>query len=330
MSEKLSDKIGSQNVWDCIAAKEKREKRGDIIGSQDNLNRIAEKEDREKRLKAMGHDRVMADLGKKYKIPQRGSSDNQDTPAGGPINSAKTQKRIVDKEESADIPVWLAHMDKKDEQLRNALEGLPIRHDTINKEELNQVIAIKKWLVGCIKRFEADSSRYKVGSPQYVEICIQYIEEIIKILDVQKIWAYKFSTELAGGAANDAPLEKPSDDDSIYYVTPNNISLRLKIIEKNNGLGAVVQDFFEKIVFKKVISGEVLPELSLKPELCFTVVEHTSADFVKQLAQDRVMKDFRSLMEIYYKNNLPVFVNRGAGGVEHKGDRVNKIFFDRT
>lgn len=251
------------------------------------------------RLNAMGHDRVMADLARKYKQPI--VEDN------APPKKA-SEFSVMD------------HLKQRRDNFLRELDGLPKHRETYRKSELESIIEVEKRLRDFIANFDQATVNLPEKSTEYQAICERYIEQVLRYLDQQSFWTYKLTTEDSGGASFDQPLEY-TDHDSVYYVTQSGISLRLKRSVSGLGLGTVIQPFYEKIVFK-------MPNTDLKetePHIGAQVTEYRSNEFAEVVKSGKVSKDIESSNEIYTKDGKVFFVASNDPR-PHIGDRVNKIF----
>lgn len=265
------------------------------------------------RLDAMGHDRLMADLAKKYprvKPPETESSSDL---------SPTDQARF----EAMGGSSILKQLNERRDTLLRELEQLPKHRETYKRQELEAILEVEKRLQGFIDEFDQATKNLAKDSSEYQELCEQYINQVIQFLDQENFWAYKFTTENTGGAASDQPLEH-SNDDSVYYTTQSGISLRIKRSASDLGLGTVIQPFHEKIVFG--LSNSDLKEEV--PQIGGRVTEYRSDEFRDVLKGDHVSEDFKSTNEIYTKDGKIFFV-ASNDPKPHIGDRVNKILETR-
>lgn len=200
---------------------------------------------------------------------------------------------------------------------------LPYREEEFTAEEIQQIIEVKQKLNTLIQLFNQETRGVTLGSERYKQICGKYLQKTLELLDAASYWSYKFSTE-AGGAAEGRMGNSP--DDSIYYITPRNISLRIKRANINRGLAAVIQPFFEKVLFEKSDGGYMVST----PELGYTVIEYSSHQFLDlQRKETHIPKeDFHSPLRMYHENDQIVAVRTIKEGetLEHRGDRINAIF----
>ncbi|MFH1315224.1 MAG: hypothetical protein ABIH67_02385 [Candidatus Uhrbacteria bacterium] len=256
---------------------------------------------------------VMADLAKKY--PRVKPLENESSQ----ILSPEDQARL----DAIGGSAVLKHLDQKRNALLRELEQLPKHRETYKKQELESILEVERRLQGFVDEFDQTAKNLAKDSSEYQELCEQHINQVMQYLDQQNFWVHKFTTENAGGASADQPLEY-SDDDSVYYVTQSGISLRIKRSASNLGLGTVIQPFFEKIIFG-------LPNSDLKegrPLIGGRVKEYRSDEFREILKGDRVSEDFESTNEIYTKNGKIFFVVSNDRN-PHEGDRVNQIIETR-
>lgn len=213
-------------------------------------------------------------------------------------------------------------LNKKRDRLLLELSKLPVHHEIYSRQELMSIVKVNKRLLGFIEDFNLTTKYFSKGSPEYKKQCDRYIERVIEYLDSENFWAYKFTTENAGGAPSSEPLSFDIDD-SLYYTTQTGISLRLKRSISDRGLDDVIQPFYETITF-------VLPDSSLmvaKPMVGAHVREYRSEEFRTILNIGQIEEDFESPNEIYLKDGKIFFVNSNLG--PHEGDRVNKILKTR-
>jgi hypothetical protein len=261
------------------------------------------------RLETMGHDSLMENLAKKY--PQVEPGETESSPELSPEDRARF--------EAMGGSAILEQLKQRQNALIRELEQLPKYRETYTKQEVEAIIDVEKQLQGFIDNFNQVTKDLAKESPRYREICNQYIDQVLQYLDQTAFWTYKFTTENAGGASSDQPLEH-SADDSVYYVTQSGISLRLKRSASDLGLRTVIQPFYEKIIFG-------LPDSDLKedkPQVGSRVIEYRSNEFHEILKSGKVSQDFESPNEIYTKTGKIFFVASNDPR-PHVGDRVNQL-----
>jgi len=192
--------------------------------------------------------------------------------------------------------------EKKQREIAQDLEELPFEQEHFSAEDIKKVIDIRKQLSSFVKKSEKDSNP-EVG-----------LADAIKYLDSLDCWIFKFGTGEVG---------KTAKTDSVYYVMPNGISLRLKRINMKKGLKYVVEPFMECIVFEK--DGKPTEELDIGPN----VREFCSQEFNNLQNQDSPAPDegFTSKVKKYYKDGKLYFAERPNNLFhDHFGDDVNKIY----
>lgn len=301
------DKKKSFDLMTDLANKYGRNKSSDVEPASDLSS-----EDRA-RLDAMGHDGLRADLAKKYKRVK--SPETEPASDLSPEDKARLDA-------TGGLAVIRLLNQKRDALLRE-LDRLPKYRETYKKRELQSILEVEKRIQGFLDEFNHATRGVANDSYEYQELCERYIDRVIQYLDQQNFWAHKFTTENAGGALADQPLEYSSND-SLYYVTQSGISLRLKRSASNLGLGTVIQPFHDKIIFS-------LPNSDLsedKPLVGSRVKEYRSDEFREILNGDDVSEDFTSTNEIYTKNGKIFFV-ASNDRAPHEGDRVNRILETR-
>lgn len=264
-------------------------------------------------LEAMGTAGVLADLAKKYR-PR--------SPKAEPSVNLSSNEQIQNSSVDKDFDL-IRHLTEKRDRFIRELEKLPHHRETFRKQKLENILRVKKQLQIMVKDFDRAASRLSKGSPEYQALCQQYIKRVMQGLDRESFWTYKFTTENSGGASSKEPLSY-STDDSVYYVTRSGISLRLKRSISEEGLGTVIQPFFEKIIF-----GLPNSELSAtEPLVGSRVTEYRSNEFQDLLNQERIFGDFESMNDIYLKDGKIFFVKSNDRN-PHEGDRVNEILMTR-
>lgn len=249
----------------------------------------------------MMDDEIMKDLLEKYDLGQPENHNDQ--------NSLK----MMDEEIMND-------MKREYDQFSQELKTLPFKQETFSQKELNQIIEIRSHLGQYINDFNQEVKHLKPGSPEYIRICNEHINKVVHYLDQLPIWAYKFSTECGGKSSGSLEF---TPDDSYYYVTPSNISLRLRRVGRDEGLRTVIQAFMEKIVFRFRTDNQI--KILIKPEIGFKVIEHRSKEFKNILEQSKVNQDYTSPIKTYFKDDEIFFVE-ATDEEPHEGDRVNQIF----
>lgn len=198
------------------------------------------------------------------------------------------------------------------------LAGLPRRRDRHSSEEMEIIRNLKKELDQFVKLFNDKAKELAVGSVEYIALCDHYIRLVILALNQHSFWKYKFTTENVSGIYGNQL--KHTSDDSLYYVTQGGISLRLKRSAFVEGLAAVIQPFFEKIIFKSPETGLI----SEVPIVGSFVIEYRSDEFMVMIDRDAAAVDFESPNQIYIKDGR-IFYIKSNDRYSHIGDRVNGI-----
>ncbi len=265
------------------------------------------------RHEAMGTAGVLADLAEKY---------GPRSPKTEPPADLSPDEQIQHDASGKDFDL-IRHLTQRRERFIRELEKLPHHRETFRRQELENVLGVKKKLQAMVEDFDRAASRLSEGSPAYRGLCEQYIKRVMQGLDRENFWAYKFTTENVSGIPLGPALEF-SDVDSVYYITRSGISLRLKRSISEEGLGTVIQPFFEKIIFGLPDSGLSVTE----PLVGSRVTEYRSKEFYDLLNQERILGDFASPNEIYVKDGK-IFYVKSNDRSPHEGDRVNGILVAR-
>lgn len=215
----------------------------------------------------------------------------------------------------------LNYVSERKKGFERRLDLLPYTEDVFTREEIRQIIEVKRRLDTLVQQFNQETRGFNPDSEHYVQICGKYIKKELELLDAFPNWLHKFSTE-AGGAAEGQLGSSPYD--SIYYMTSHNISLRIKRANIKKGLAAVIQPFFEKVLFEKPNGSYMVST----PELGYTVIEYSSPQFLDLQSREIPKEDFHSPLRMYYENDQIVAVRTKKEGetLKHAGDRINKIF----
>ncbi len=123
---------------------------------------------------------------------------------------------------------------------------------------------------------------------------------------------------------------EPSISDSIYFVSPYGISLRLKRADLAKGIDGtqppdftgLVQPMVERIIFLDTKNQRV----SLKPEIGLDVEESTSKEFFDSMNSNTPPhSDYQSPIKIYEQNGQIIKVENPHQYIHHPGNIVNVI-----
>ncbi|HSX41817.1 MAG TPA: hypothetical protein VLE93_00530 [Candidatus Saccharimonadales bacterium] len=156
------------------------------------------------------------------------------------------------------------------------------------------------------------------------------VEEMEVYLDSLNIWKHKLTT-----VNQEARIEKfpqPEKFDSLYYITPEGVSLRLKRrLVRDEDVHGLVQPYMEKIFFKNYQSEEVKEV----PELGLSVIEYTTAGFAKLMTGSAELEkyEFAAISPLADQENYQQQVTLDNGKIvtppgpliEHGGDNINYL-----
>lgn len=206
-------------------------------------------------------------------------------------------------------------LNAKRDAYRRWLESMSFYSDVIPAKEIETMQGIFERCGEIIDEYDGSENE---------EIGLQNLETY---LDGLSFWVAKFSTELSGGAGHSLPLLPSSEDDSIYYMSPSGMCLRLKkVLLKEESLSSVVQPIAERVYFEKNL--ENTREISLTPVVGYSVQEIFTVGLNKALSEYGVRGDFSSRIRVYKEGGKPaaVVVLEDDRFATHSGDRVNRIF----
>lgn len=157
------------------------------------------------------------------------------------------------------------------------------------------------------------------------------LETAALYLDSVPLWEHKFSTN---HDHNRHPAT--AHKDSLYYVTPAGLSLRLKRTNaRERGMEKVVQPFMERIVFMRsnmsINNGKADPaDISDEPKIGWWVQEYASQEFWDiQNMKKPVIGDYKSTVDLTSEkdNAGKTMLVEPQNVADHFGDQVNNIFF---
>ena len=189
-----------------------------------------------------------------------------------------------------------SHSEKR-RNLEKSLETLPFGTTSFSPESLNKIILIKKDLGKVVNNLNIEDA----------------LSASIGYLDSHK-WAARFTTG--------EPGKRNPDSDSLYYMTPEGASLRLKINNKQHGdINRVIQPFFEKIFFEDITDSE--NRISFEPHPGLTAHEFVSPEFLAIQRGDAMNDRFESKIRVYTKNNVPHYVQNVPDGHFHTSSTIN-------
>lgn len=208
-------------------------------------------------------------------------------------------------------------MERHRRQREKGKEGAHKRERRIPAKELEY---IKQAMDLCA---EAESASLDAECTDGVQRAI--FIELEKKLDTLPLWVAKFSTSYDDAGKADGPLQENPEKDSIYYITPSNVALRLKksMIANQDGL-RVTQPATDLVVFRSPETKEVV----LTPTLGFTTQEWLTSNFIHACA-DVENPDLHSPIVIFERDGRIVGIDVPPHSGDHNGNRVNKIFWQR-
>lgn len=205
-----------------------------------------------------------------------------------------------------------AAVDEYIQRIHDGLKDIPFHREVIKKDELVKVLLLRDFL----------NNFKKENKPN-----LKSVEILEEKLDNMDLWVSKFSTMLRS-IDSEAPLVENPKGDSVYYTTSSGISLRLRKISLEEGLGlqGVIQPFAERIFY---VSDN---EASLKPKIGFATREFFTREFDEILEKQNINSDFDSKIKIYEKDEkiFGIVMPEGDNAAPHEGDRINKIYFERS
>ncbi len=166
---------------------------------------------------------------------------------------------------------------------------------------------------------------------KFDDITNPILETTALYLDSVPLWKHKFSTSHEPNR-HTATAHK----DSLYYVTPAGLSLRLKRTNaREEGMKRVVQPFMERIVFMRnnmsINNGKVDPaDISNEPKIGWWVQEYSSQQFWDiQNMKKPVLGDYKSTVDLTpaKDDTGKIMLVEPQNVADHFGSQVNNIFF---
>lgn len=186
----------------------------------------------------------------------------------------------------------------RERQIKNdaALEGVPFECRKFSAEIVDRTILIRQSLHRVTANLEF----------------LKALEAAKRLLDSVQ-WKAKFTTGLVGG-----PDKRR---DSLYYMTPEGISLRLKMFNAESGdIKQVIQSFAEMIFFEDDNNN-----IYLNPRLGLTVQEYASPEFLAIQDGGVTRSGFESKIRIYREGDHIILIRNVPNGRSHTGNKVNAI-----
>lgn len=193
-----------------------------------------------------------------------------------------------------DFKKIIAEQAKRQQEAEKALKNLPYERKKFSPEAVNRIIMINKDLKRIIQGLDAPTALSAVRG---------YLDSLP--------WSFTFTSGEVG---------KATDDDSIYFMTPEGASLRLKRYNMKTGdITKVIQPFMERIVFEDDQS-----KVFFEPNIGLTVEEYLSPEFLALQKGDEVPDVFESKVRIY-NDSGDFIVKNVLNGLTHTGNKVNTL-----
>ncbi|OGZ10737.1 MAG: hypothetical protein A3D65_01715 [Candidatus Lloydbacteria bacterium RIFCSPHIGHO2_02_FULL_50_13] len=220
-------------------------------------------------------------------------------------------------------------VEQQDRETKTRREGAIEVSSVIPQKEVHELKEIYREYREIAKATDYDvlSLRVRLGedSQEYHQRAkaryIREMEELEALFDSQDIWLAKFTTDYFSHASDEG-LKVDEEKDSLYYVTPSGVSVRIKKSEVNEGKSAR-NDINEKILFMKPDgSYSSIPEMG-------TFVEEVWTERFEEILREGNPQIFPSLITTYVKQEKTVdFSLPPESRVRlHHGHRVNVIYF---
>ncbi len=179
-------------------------------------------------------------------------------------------------------------------------------------------------------RYEAEQFYYS----DIERISKSVLAELASYLNAREVWKYKFRTDSGFKVRGRRPYAE--ENDSIYYVTPSGVSLRLKrTLLRIEGLKGVCQEYMEKTFFFKDYKHSRTQDnivfysedtISETPQIGWHVEEECSKDFENLMNTDKVQSSFPSRVKIIQTQNEKGIAVDGKHW-SHSGHPVSEIIF---
>ena len=207
-----------------------------------------------------------------------------------------------------------AELEAKRKAAADRIEGASVRRESYSRSQLQKLFRLRKQLQLMLEKDPKGK-----------------IREVESYMDAQNFWAHKFTTQPGSGDINDLAC---SPQDSIYYLTENGLSLRLKraLAYSPKEDESLVYPVFEKSVFREDGSDAY----TLTPKIGAWAGEFASNDFLvlqkEFMAGKPLPTEYKSKLGFYQKDQKDgkiIGVGSELSGEDpyHNGDRVNKIYF---
>lgn len=220
----------------------------------------------------------------------------------------------------------LAELEERRRRKEEWLENSRLEHRTIPREEILGVCAVHRTLADFLDRYGESTD------PEHLKALVSY-------LDTLPLWKAKFST---GEYDREHRLVIDDVMDSLYYLTPSGLSLRLKrslLVDgekmgEGSDMRAVIQSFADLILFRRKEEGR---EAFLSYWDDFPITGSPVTEYFSWTLEE-VLNQPSSQVHAF---ESPVAVRRDEFGIKsvdceakfragtHEGHDVNKIYFVR-
>jgi hypothetical protein len=188
----------------------------------------------------------------------------------------------------------IAEQARKKRDAADRLERTPYSIESYSVESLSRIIDIRKNL-------------NRISNNPNINVALEDAKEYLNSFS----WKHRFTS---------GDVVSFTERDSLYFVTPENFSIRLKTSNiQTNNIRKVIQPFMEKIFFEDASNV-----VYFEPQIGFTVQEYTSKEFLSLQEMDTVETPFQSDIR-QYKLPTGLHIQNAPNGLEHTGSRVNSI-----
>ena len=261
----------------------------------------------EERLRAMGSDRLLADLKSKYRQPVQ-------------VLEGEVQKP----EQSVKPSLVIGHLRAMQER-KGELAALPFEYPMIPEREMEGLSHVSQE----VERLRVRTVKRLVGlkrtSDAYRRITKEAVDDIAAYLDKQSVWRYKFATQSGGAPGEVSDTIRP--DDSLYYLSEQGASMRLKrlaLYDDNLAWCHVIQPMMELTLFVEPQSkGESFSRVPLPG---YSVRDFETPEFADRLRDEEQLSGYVSELRVHEDHGVPKLVsNIPESTWDHLGDPVSVI-----
>ena len=180
------------------------------------------------------------------------------------------------------------------QELKREVERLPYETSSFPVEALNKIILIRKDLQKATANLPIEPA----------------LSSAIGYLDSHQ-WASRFTSGDIG--------KRNPESDSLYWVTPEGASLRLKISNKTTGdINAVIQPFYERVIFQDHQNNVLF-----KPQVGLVAMEYASPEFFAIQKSEKAEAPLKSRIKIYQKDGRPYVLENVENGHSHTSSEIN-------